>query len=87
MEGFGFTEPGTGLDFCRDGQMAVDGRLPTNMAGGNLSNSYMQGWGHVAEVVRQLRGEAPIQIPNARVSMSAVTQTDQAHPLIFERGE
>jgi acetyl-CoA acetyltransferase len=87
VEGFGFTDPGAGLDFCRDGQMSREGRLPTNMAGGNLSNSYMQGWGHVAEVVRQLRGEAPLQIANLRVSMSAVTQTDQSHPLIFERGE
>jgi acetyl-CoA acetyltransferase len=88
VEGFGFTEPGTGIHFCKDGQMAVGGRLPTNTAGGNLSGSYMQGWGHVAEVVRQLRHEAgPRQIPNAQVSMSAVVQTDQAHPLVFVRGE
>jgi acetyl-CoA acetyltransferase len=87
VEGFGFTEPGTGLDFCKDGQMNEHGRLPTNMAGGNLSNSYMQGWGHVVEVVRQLRHEAPLQIPNARVSMSAVVQTDQAHPIVYMRGE
>jgi acetyl-CoA acetyltransferase len=87
VEGFGFADPGTGLDFCKDGQMGEHGRLPTNMAGGNLSNSYMQGWGHVVEVVRQLRHEAPLQIPNARVSMSAVTQTDQAHPIVYIRGE
>ena len=87
VEGYGFTPPGTGLDFCADGQMTLGGRLPTNMAGGNLSNSYMQGWGHVAEVVRQLRHEAPLQVANARLAMSALVQTDQAHPLIFERGE
>ena len=87
VEGFGFTPPGTGLDFCADGQMTQGGRLPTNMAGGNLSNSYMQGWGQVAEVVRQLRHEAPLQVAGARLAMSALVQTDQAHPLIFERGE
>jgi acetyl-CoA acetyltransferase len=88
VEGFGFTERGTGLDFCKDGQMTLGGRLPTNMSGGNLSGSYMQGWGNVAEVVRQLRHEAgPRQVEGARVSMSAVTQTDQTHPLIFARGE
>ena len=87
VEGLGFTPEGTGLDFCRDGQMTLGGRIPTNMAGGNLSNSYMQGWAHVAEVVRQLRGEAPLQVPNARLSMSALAQTDQVHPLVFERGE
>ncbi|MBU6267343.1 MAG: hypothetical protein KGN34_07375 [Sphingomonadales bacterium] len=84
LEGFGFTPRGTALDFCADGQMTLGGRTPTNMAGGNLSNSYMQGWGLVAEAVRQQRGESPLQIPGLKASMSAVVQTDQSHPLIFE---
>ena len=68
--------------------LAIGGRLPTNMDGGNLSGSYMQGWSHVAEVVRQLRHEAgERQIPGVQVSMSSLVQTDQAHPLIFVRGE
>ena len=29
VEGYGFTPPGTGLAFCRDGQMTVGGRIPT----------------------------------------------------------
>lgn len=87
IEGYGFAEPGAGLDFCKDGQMAVGGRLPTNTAGGNLSGSYMQGWSQVAEVVRQLRHEAgPRQVPDVAVSMSSLVQTDQAHPLIFMKG-
>ena len=88
VEGYGFTDPGTGLEFCKAGQMTVGGRLPTNMDGGNLSGSYMQGWSHVAEIVRQLRHEAgPRQIPDVQVSMSSLVQTDQAHPIIFVRGE
>ncbi len=87
VEGYGFTEPGTGLEFCKAGQMTVGGRLPTNMDGGNLSGSYMQGWSHVAEVVRQLRHEAGSrQIPGVQVSMSSLVQTDRAHPLVFVRG-
>ncbi|MGE3691282.1 MAG: thiolase family protein, partial [Novosphingobium sp.] len=42
-EGMGFTPQGTGLDFCKDGQMTVGGRIPTNTEGGNLSYAYMQG--------------------------------------------
>ena len=87
LEGHGFVEPGEGLEFCKDGQMEIGGRLPTNTWGGNLSGSYMQGWAHVAEVVRQLRHEAGgRQIPDVQVSMSSLAQTDQVHPLVFTRG-
>jgi acetyl-CoA acetyltransferase len=87
IEGFGFTAPGTGLAFCQDGQMAVGGRLPVNTSGGNLSGSYMHGWSQIVEVVRQLRHEAGAwQIADIQASMSALVQTDQAHPLIFTRG-
>ena len=88
VEGFGFTPPGTGFDFCRDGQMTVGGRIPTNTEGGNLSYAYMQGWSQVAECVRQLRHQAPAhQVPGAGVSLSCLSQTDQVHPIVFVRGE
>jgi acetyl-CoA acetyltransferase len=87
VEGFGFIPEGAGLDFCKAGEMAVGGQLPVNTVGGNLSNSYMQGWSHVAEVVRQLRHEAgDRQIAGLEVSMSSLAQTDQVHPLVFTRG-
>jgi len=87
LEGFGFTAPGTGLAFCKDGQMDIGGSLPVNTSGGNLSGSYMHGWSQIVEVVRQLRHEAgPRQIAEIQASMSALVQTDQAHPLIFTRG-
>lgn len=87
LEGFGFVEPGAGLAFCQAGQMAIGGTLPVNTSGGNLSGSYMHGWSQIVEVVRQLRHEAgPRQIANVQASMSALVQTDQAHPLIFVRG-
>jgi len=88
VEGIGFTEPGTGLAFCKDGQMTVGGRIPTNTSGGNLSQAYMQGWSQVAEAVRQLRHEAgTYQVPGIRVSMTNLAQTDQTHPIVYVRGE
>jgi len=87
VEGFGFTEPGTGLDFCKDGQMTLGGRVPTNISGGNMSHAYMQGWSQCAEAVRQLRHEAgPRQIDGLQVSLTCLSQTDASHPILFQRG-
>jgi acetyl-CoA acetyltransferase len=88
IEGIGFAEPGTGLDFCRDGQMTVGGRIPTNTEGGNLSYSYMQGWTQVTEAVRQLRHTAGrYQVAGIGVAMTNLAQTDQSHTIIFARGD
>ncbi len=87
IEGHGFVDPGSGLDFCKSGEMALGGALPVNTAGGMLSGSYMHGWNHVAEITRQLRHSAGLrQIEGVEISMSSLTQTDQVHPIIFQRG-
>jgi acetyl-CoA acetyltransferase len=64
-----------GMDYTTDadvgkllasGALRPGGRLPVNTGGGHLSESYMQGWNHQVESVRQLRGEAGArQVPNA----------------------
>lgn len=87
LEGHGFVKPGEGLEFCKSGAMAIDGALPVNTGGGILSGSYMHGWNHVAEIVRQLRHEAgPRQVKDVEISMFSLAQTDQVHPIVFMRG-
>jgi acetyl-CoA acetyltransferase len=87
LEGYGFVEPGRGLEFCKDGQMALDGSLPVNTSGGILSESYMHGWNHVVESVRQLRHECgDRQVTNIETSMYSLATTQSAHPIIFVRG-
>jgi acetyl-CoA acetyltransferase len=87
LEGFGFAEPGQGLEAFKAGRMRRGGGLPVNVAGGMLSGSYMHGWNHVAEITRQLRGEAgPRQVPGLEVSLFSLAQTDQVHPIVFRRG-
>ncbi len=88
IEGYGFVAPGEGVAFCQAGEMDLAGRLPSNTEGGNLSCSYMHGWSQVAETVRQLRHEAgPRQVAGLRHAMTSLAQTDQAHPILFSRGE
>ncbi|MGR3425598.1 MAG: thiolase family protein [Pseudooceanicola nanhaiensis] len=58
LEGFGYCPPGEVGALIRSGALAPGGRLPLNTSGGMLSESYMQGWNHQVEAVRQIRGEA-----------------------------
>lgn len=65
LEGFGFFAEGDADRFLADGALRHDGQLAVNTAGGHLSGSYMQGWGHQVEAVRQLRGRAGAsQVPD-----------------------
>jgi acetyl-CoA acetyltransferase len=66
---YGFcTWDGVG-EFIRSGEIGLGGRLPCNTAGGLISEGHLQGMGHVAEAVRQIRGTSCNQVPQVRYSM------------------
>lgn len=69
LEAFGFCKRGEAGPLAAAGEWGAFGRLPTNTAGGNLSEGYIQGVNHFIEAVRQLRGQADAQVPNARTCL------------------
>jgi len=67
LEGYGYCKVGEVGKFLREEGIGLGGKLPTNTSGGHLSETYMQGWNHQIECVRQLRGECgERQIENCR---------------------
>ena len=57
LEGYGYCRSGDVGRFMREDGISLKGKLPVNTGGGHLSETYMQGWNHQVEAVRQVRGE------------------------------
>jgi len=72
LEDLGFCQEGEAAAFIRDRNTAPGGKLPLNTNGGGLSymHSGMYGMYALQESVRQLRGVAPAQVPNAKISIA-----------------
>ena len=74
LENYGFCGEGEALDYIQDGRIAIEGELPVNSNGGQLSEGYMVGWLHHVELFRQLRGQAgPRQVKDCNIAQFCTT--------------
>jgi len=88
LEGLGFCGEGEGAAFVEGGtRIALDGEIPLNPHGGQLSAGRLHGYGFLHEAVTQLRGHGGArQVDSAEV---AVLSTGGGHPggaFLFVRG-
>jgi acetyl-CoA acetyltransferase len=66
LEGYGFCHRGEGAAFTDNGALEwPNGRLPTNTAGGGMSEAYVHGFNLVLEGARQMRGTSTCQVDGA----------------------
>jgi len=67
---YGFCEPDEVGSFVEAGNLSLTGSLPSNTAGGLISEGHLSGFGHIREGVRQLRGECGArQVTNAALCL------------------
>lgn len=67
LERWGYVGAGEAATYCRENGINLASPLPMNTSGGSLAEGHLYGYGHMLEMVRQLRGEAGArQISNAQ---------------------
>lgn len=74
LEDLGFAEKGKGVRLVKEGEIARDGRIPTNLSGGLKARGHpvgATGIYQVAEIVKQLRGDfGKNQVDDAEIGLA-----------------
>ncbi len=87
LEAYGVCGPGEAADWVRAGNLRWDSKRPSNTSGTLHSWGYVQGFTHLAEGIRQLRGEGgTTQVPGARTALvtnSGITGAGLAHSAVI----
>jgi acetyl-CoA acetyltransferase len=71
LEAYGFCKRGEGGPVAASGALRLDGALPANTSGGQLSEGHVEGMLQIVEAVRQLRHAYPPerQVPRCEVAL------------------
>jgi acetyl-CoA acetyltransferase len=86
LEDLGFCKKGEGKYMAESGVlMWPDGKLPLNTGGGNLSEGCLDGFNHIIEAVKQLRGVSTSQVDNAEIALVCGQSAVPTSGLILRR--
>jgi acetyl-CoA acetyltransferase len=69
LEDYGFCARGEGGPFVESGAIRLNGSIPVNPHGGQLSEAYVIGMTQIREAVEQLRGQAVNQVEGVRFAL------------------
>jgi acetyl-CoA acetyltransferase len=70
LESYGICGRGEAGAFVEEGNLKLNGAFPSNTSGTELSWSYLQGFTHLTEGIRQMRGEAgECQVKGSEICM------------------
>ena len=84
LEDYGFCKKGDGGPFAASGALALDGELPCNTSGGQLSEGHVEGMLQIVEAVRQLRHEHAVRPASAQCQRRAGQWARRKHGLPFD---
>lgn len=77
LERFGFCDEGEAWRYIAESGLGLESPLPVNLNGGLLSEGHLLGYGHLIDMVRQVRGTAGRhQVPDASVVQWATPRGD-----------
>jgi acetyl-CoA acetyltransferase len=88
IENYGFCKEGEAGEFIQGGRIGLGGKLPVNLNGGQTSETYMVGWGHTADAIRQLRGACGLrQVADAEIIQCTYSGnlSDHTASIIYRR--
>jgi acetyl-CoA acetyltransferase len=70
LESYGICQKGEAGAFVEEGNLKLDGRFPSNTSGTELSWSYLMGFSHLTEGIRQMRREGgECQVKDAEIAL------------------
>lgn len=84
-EQFGLCGPGELAERVVGGDFGPTGAMPLNPHGGDTAGGYTHGFRHVLEAVKQVRGTADQQIPDAEIALVGAPQAGPTSGLILRR--